>query len=162
MPRHVPVAEVKGNRAFGLGKGHKTQTMKAPRISQRKGVSLPLTSPHPSAPLLSLHPPPLHSSHFPSRPRSSVARADTCQLSSARFLLPLLALEFEQFELVPPHSHTRTPPQPLLLSTLDARRFAAHALLSHHTPSAREQACGLRPVSGARGCGLRSLREEVH
>lgn len=63
MPRHVPTTEVKGNRAFGLGKGHKTQTMKAPRISQRKGVSHPelahthtrTPSTRPISSLISLH-----------------------------------------------------------------------------------------------------------
>lgn len=39
MTRHVEATEVKGNRAFGLGKGHKTQTLKKKRISRRIGVS---------------------------------------------------------------------------------------------------------------------------
>ena len=38
MPRHVAIVATEGNRAFGLGKGHKTTpTTAGPRISRRKG-----------------------------------------------------------------------------------------------------------------------------
>lgn len=55
MTRHVATAEVKGDRAFGLGKGHKTQVLKKNKISRRAGVRCCPRSPSPS--LSSHHPP---------------------------------------------------------------------------------------------------------